>query len=383
MEKTKKRIARIEQTGWCDRKKQEEINENSKSRMNATNQTDVCASGSAGSVIQGTSSSCCNFPNNVFSRRQTRCCDNNSWGGAATQQPSNDPTKKATFVDETESMIAKDLYYLSLKERDDVFYDIHGVRDLQEETTELRTRACQQLETMIITGANNNSTKASVLNQVFLQSPDYVRSLYLKFLRCDGFDRIEDSYQRMIRYCDVKLELFGPSKLSKDITLKDMSMSDVKTLEKGFYQLLGTRDRAGRAIFCKIWYHQFYDVEKANVWRIFWYMMECAIADVETQKKGVVAVLYNVFETWIHNMDLELYMGVTKVRSGFPIRFVAAHYGKFVGLVLTIHCGFAYFCSRCISKELSTAYCSRILTDTNSIVLRFSFQFIRILLLVL
>jgi glycosyltransferase involved in cell wall biosynthesis len=46
----------------------------------------------------------------------------------------------------------------------------------------------------------------------------------------------------------LKLELFGPEKLCQPITLEDLTPDDLECLEHGHFQLLNSRDRAGRAV---------------------------------------------------------------------------------------------------------------------------------------
>jgi hypothetical protein len=51
---------------------------------------------------------------------------------------------------------------------------------------------------------------------------------------------------------DKKLELFGPGKLTTDITLKDLAPSERKLVGNGHLQLLPDRDQAGRAVIAAL-----------------------------------------------------------------------------------------------------------------------------------
>jgi hypothetical protein len=51
-----------------------------------------------------------------------------------------------------------------------------------------------------------------------------------------------------------------------------------------------------------------------------------ALEDEETQRKGLVQIIYNVNERWRETFDKELYMGVGKIRAATPIRVVSIHY---------------------------------------------------------
>ena len=63
---------------------------------------------------------------------------------------------------------------------------------------------------------------------------------------------IHNATVRMMEFFHLKLELFGPKLLTKDITLQDLSKDDKKSVESGFFQLLSVRDSAGRAIMLGI-----------------------------------------------------------------------------------------------------------------------------------
>ena len=85
---------------------------------------------------------------------------------------------------------------------------------------------------------------------------DYVqdRDFRLKFLRADLFNATEAAL-RLARHFQAKLELFGRSKLVKDIVQDDLDEEDMAALYAGFTQLLPVRDRAGRAV--SLWFpHQ-------------------------------------------------------------------------------------------------------------------------------
>lgn len=230
----------------------------------------------------------------------------------------NDSPEK--ILSEVEQDINRNLYSLSMKDREAVFNDIHGVSEDMNETPEMINLACAQLEMEVC----KDKFSSSSMRLVFQTAPTYIRSLYLRFLRNDSF-QISQTAERMKRHFDVKLELFGIDRLNRDISLADFTPDDRRTLEHGFYQLLPKRDTAGRAIFMKIWYHQFF-VEKINVSRIFWYILNTAAIDEETQKKGMVFVLYNVASDWIKRMDVDLFLRILKVRNASPIKLMGAHY---------------------------------------------------------
>ena len=69
----------------------------------------------------------------------------------------------------------------------------------------------------------------------------------MKFLRAERYDAVEAA-KRMIRFFELKKEIFGVEKLVRDITLQDLSDDDMDTLKCGCVQLCPRTDMAGRPI---------------------------------------------------------------------------------------------------------------------------------------
>ena len=151
------------------------------------------------------------------------------------------------LVDETSALVAKELNELSVKEREEVFHDIHGVAEIVEETPDFVARRLEQLQLEL--DLLNHMPDKDAYNQARAKSPEYVtsRKSCLMFLRAASFDTREAA-ARMVRYYKEKLLVFGPEPLARDIRLTDLSSEAIASLETGHRQLLPGRDRAGRAI---------------------------------------------------------------------------------------------------------------------------------------
>ena len=81
-------------------------------------------------------------------------------------------------------------------------------------------------------------------------SPDYVtnKQFQLSFLYADKFN-VKAACKRLIGHFQVKRELFGESKLGRDITLDDLSPKELEIYRKGeFVRFLPTMDSANRPI---------------------------------------------------------------------------------------------------------------------------------------
>jgi hypothetical protein len=146
-----------------------------------------------------------------------------------------------------DELLAKEMYRLSLAERNEALHDFHGIAEMPQEDPEMLARALGALEEDI-----QNISKKFAYEIALAMSPDYVRDpkFRLKFLRAAKFDP-KSAAHKLVEFFEVKMELFGSHKLTKDIKLKDLSEDDLSVLESCAVQVLRGRDTAGRAIFCQ------------------------------------------------------------------------------------------------------------------------------------
>jgi hypothetical protein len=178
-----------------------------------------------------------------------------------SQETKDGPSKE----DKIDTYIANALNQLTMKERDHVYHELHGVSDVIEETPQFVAEHVEALgKELYLLKERHKKASAYLLAESI--SLDYVnnRALRLKFLRAESFD-VGKAAERMMRFFDLKLYLFGKDKLCKDITMKDLDSDDIATLKSGFMQLLPVRDRAGRAIFTLLPSYQTYAVAENMV----------------------------------------------------------------------------------------------------------------------
>ena len=148
---------------------------------------------------------------------------------------------------ETEAFFAAELARLSIQERDESLYDVHGVSDIQEEKAEFVQRCFEDVEEAISIMPDMDKMAylhARDLDEAYVSNAGFL----LMFLRASSFD-IKSAASRIIAFFDTKLDLFGPEKLARDITFDDLDEEDIHCLESGYAQMLPGRDLAGRAIF--------------------------------------------------------------------------------------------------------------------------------------
>ena len=196
---------------------------------------------------------------------------------------------------ELDTLYANDMYELTLKEREQVLQEIHGIiasnsptgipqspssspslttaaggidettttttmtkRDIHKARCELQYQLAKLTKQPAKKGKKKRQQQqfsVEAYQMALQQDFQYVTSekFQLQFLHADGFDHPEKAAIRIIQFFQIKLELFGKALLTKDITISDiynLSKHDKKSLESGFFQLLPVRDVGGRAILC-------------------------------------------------------------------------------------------------------------------------------------
>jgi hypothetical protein len=153
--------------------------------------------------------------------------------------PMEDPSPEMTYA-----LLAKELNKLSIKERDNILADIHGVGECIEEFPAFVQESLAQMEVEV-----TNIQQKSAYLAAEQDSPTYVKdeAFRLKFLRAHRFD-VRSAADAMVGYFQSKLELFGPKKLTREIGLQDFDEDDMALLRRGGYQVLPQRDSCRRVV---------------------------------------------------------------------------------------------------------------------------------------
>jgi hypothetical protein len=161
-------------------------------------------------------------------------------------------SKLPTFrKDNIDGILANTLQELSVKERENAYFEQHGVSDVIEEVPEFVAQCREEFNSQLLLLKSSRLTWAEAYNLAESRDPLYVNSpkFRLRFLRAERFDA-KKAATRFILYFDFKKDLFGEAKLCKAITYNDLGEDDRKALKKGFLQDLPARDRSGRAVLC-------------------------------------------------------------------------------------------------------------------------------------
>jgi len=199
---------------------------------------------------------------------------------------------------DVEDLLSKELLELNVKDRNDIQEEIHGVKCLAIDETPQMISMSLRLLTIELDGSNSNSnTNSNAVEEMFAyrlarQFP-YVHSIEfrLKFLRCELF-HIQRTALRIINYLKLLLEYFGIDALRRPLQLGDLSKDEIRLFRQGRLQFLPFRDRSGRRILSIFSNEETLEADKSTKCRIIAYLGQAATEDVETQKQGIVLVMW-------------------------------------------------------------------------------------------
>lgn len=148
------------------------------------------------------------------------------------------------------NLLSQELLQLSLQDRNAILEEIHGVKCLApEETPELLEESLFQLGLAL----ENDDFIPPHQKQAYIKSQQYQNSYVyhddfrLRFLRFTLFDP-KEAAEKIIKFLDIALELFGEFALERPVQLSDFDARDLKYLREGEFQFLPFRDRSGRRI---------------------------------------------------------------------------------------------------------------------------------------
>ena len=157
------------------------------------------------------------------------------------------------FLNEVYSAVSKEMTNLTVADREQSYFDVHGVpTNYVEETPELIQDSLRlmekEIQAMASTGGDEKNNKegytlAESMDPNFVHDPN----LRIKFLRGERFDT-KLAAKKLMKHFQVKQKLFGKSKLVKNITQSDLNQEDLDMLYSGRLQILPMKDPAGRTI---------------------------------------------------------------------------------------------------------------------------------------
>ena len=186
--------------------------------------------------------------NDSMTPMSVKCDDSMTSSMRVTKEDSGN-ANRPSFEKALESFttsLAKEINQLSLAEREKGCYELHGVADVVEETPEFVEQCLCDLESEICKLEDNKKNAYEMAKKV---NPGYIcgRSFRLKFLRADCFVT-KKAATRLVGFLELKLELFGPKPIARELLLSDLNQDDMVLLQSGFFSVVPLRDSAGRTI---------------------------------------------------------------------------------------------------------------------------------------
>lgn len=152
-------------------------------------------------------------------------------------------------------ILASELNNMTVKDREHVFEEIHGVAPFPEEERSQEAlrkslnRLADALERIPLKPAYDEAQRmAREENTNTFVNHDKYR---LKFLRAEQFDT-QKAAERMVRNLDLLYRYIGPEGLRRQIRLSDLDEISIAVMKTGSFQLLQSRDRVGRRIGVRI-----------------------------------------------------------------------------------------------------------------------------------
>jgi hypothetical protein len=160
------------------------------------------------------------------------------------------PPLSNMHMEDVDRFVAHEFSKLSFTERDQALCDVHAVTDtgaLQEPSLETQRTLLQQVKMTIRDEMPPVAKEA--YNQAMQMDASYVHrdEFVLKFLRADGWDP-KRAAARLTKHFKVKLDLFPPELLCRDIMQDDLDPQTLKHLYSDVARDLPLRDMAGRII---------------------------------------------------------------------------------------------------------------------------------------
>ncbi|CAJ1952059.1 unnamed protein product [Cylindrotheca closterium] len=194
--------------------------------------------------------------------------------------------QKTKEIDDLLSLALKGLSFKERQEQQDILHGVAGA--IAEEATFIEA-SLQELESHL-----SNIKNGSVYEMAENVDPDYViaRAFRVMFLRGARYNS-KAAANQMLKFFEMKHQLFGRGKLVKDITLDDLDEGDIACLKTGWVQLAG-KDRSGRQIILNLPGLRDDNMTLQNELRMRYTILMSALESEETQIKGIVPISYAV-----------------------------------------------------------------------------------------
>eukprot|EP00536_Pseudo-nitzschia_multiseries_P016455 jgi/Psemu1/221401/e_gw1.1120.3.1 len=191
-----------------------------------------------------------------------------------------------------DSLLSQELMQLSMKERNAIQEEIHGVHCLAPEETpnmlqESLGKLAFELEHVLPLHKKKAFLESQQLNETYVNHDNF----RLRILRCELFDASKAA-KRLALFLHCVQDLFGDYALQRPVRLSDFTRDELKYMRRGRYQFLPFRDRSGRRILVTFPGKELETIPPRVKSKITLYLAWTAGDNVDTQQKGLVALVW-------------------------------------------------------------------------------------------
>lgn len=210
-------------------------------------------------------------------------------------------------VADFDGLVADALLKMTGREREELYLEQHGIPvDEVEETPSLIKEKLSEMMICLVRIKNRYYTDslstmlsgkrwrqgvqafilAESMNAEYVQDP----RRRLSFLRAERMDA-KKAAERYIYFFEIKLQCYGASKLTKDITYDDLDQVDIDCIQSGILQISPFRDNANRIVFF-LYLSHIGDLKEKTIPRCVLYLLQTK--DMGIFKDSGVLVMHHI-----------------------------------------------------------------------------------------
>jgi len=220
-------------------------------------------------------------------------------------------------ADDVDAILLQGVNQLSFDEFQREQEELHGVgEDIDDVNSEEMMSLLQKFEDHLSRWKKNTVFEvAEAMDKAYVTNP----SLQMIFLHGNRYDP-KAAAEQILKFFEMKMQLFGKDKLVQDITLADLDEDDTENLLGGSFQILPIADRSGRRIILELpGLRAFKSLRNEMRARFYMFVNLISIA-----KRGVVVVSYCVAQ-FQEKMNGVGFVEFTKLGMTMPMRIAGVH----------------------------------------------------------
>ncbi|KAL3906983.1 MAG: hypothetical protein SGILL_009057 [Bacillariaceae sp.] len=182
--------------------------------------------------------------------------------------------------------LTQQMQALSVEEQERAMYDLMTENELtlKMEGKQTPQQWMDQMDAAM--EHKRRTTGGTILQKAMHMNLQFVKDQRWKFLRAEDWN-VQRAVDRMGRFFEHKLDLFGEEALCRELTMQDLTPEDKEYWrETGFLQILDERDRTGRPVVIMFGKAQM-NVPLDTVIRVCFYLCTISVNEERVQIGGV------------------------------------------------------------------------------------------------